>query len=80
MLHIYRQIASLRRVRPVVVAQKLENEERFPFQDIWVVRKPAWHFLRRIWFKQIVDQPSTGNHGNCIANHRCHVSFKVLLI
>jgi colanic acid/amylovoran biosynthesis glycosyltransferase len=57
MLHIYRQITSLRRVRPVVIAQKRENEERFPFQDIWVVKKPAWHFLRRIWFKQIVDRP-----------------------
>jgi len=57
MLHIYRQITSLRRVRPVVVAQKRENEERFPFQDIRVVKKPPWHFLRRIWFKQIVDRP-----------------------
>ena len=57
MLHIYRQIRSLRRVRPVVVTQKLENEERFPFQDIRVLKKPAWHFLRRIWFKQIVDRP-----------------------
>ena len=57
MLHIYRQITSLRRVRPVVVAQKRENEERFPFQDIRVVKKAPWHFLRRIWFKQIVDQP-----------------------
>jgi colanic acid/amylovoran biosynthesis glycosyltransferase len=57
MLHIYRQITSLRRVRPVVIAQKRENEERFPFQDVRVVKKPAWHFLRRIWFKQIVDRP-----------------------
>jgi len=44
MLHIYRQITSLRRVRPVVVAQKRENEERFPFQDIRVVKKPACIF------------------------------------
>jgi colanic acid/amylovoran biosynthesis glycosyltransferase len=57
MLHIYRQITSLRRVRPVVIAQKLENQEHFPFQDIRVVKKPPWHFLRRIWFKQIVDRP-----------------------
>jgi colanic acid/amylovoran biosynthesis glycosyltransferase len=57
MLHIYRQITSLRRVRPLVIAQKRENEERFPFQSIQVVKKPAWHFLRRIWFKQIVDRP-----------------------
>jgi len=41
----------------VVVAQKRENEERFPFQDIRVIKKPAWHFLRRIWFKQIVNRP-----------------------
>jgi colanic acid/amylovoran biosynthesis glycosyltransferase len=57
MLHIYRQITSLRRVRPVVIAQKRENADRFPFRDICIVKKPAFHFLRRIWFKQIADQP-----------------------
>ncbi len=57
MLHIYRQIRSLRRVRPVVIAQKRENADRFPFQDICIVKKPAFHFLRRIWFKQIADRP-----------------------
>jgi colanic acid/amylovoran biosynthesis glycosyltransferase len=57
MLHIYRQITSLRRVRPVVIAQKLENQEDFPFHDIRIIRKPTFHFLRRIWFKQIADRP-----------------------
>jgi glycosyltransferase involved in cell wall biosynthesis len=57
MLHIYRQITSLRRVRPVVIAQKRENADRFPFQEIHVVKKPTLHFLRRIWFKQIADRP-----------------------
>jgi colanic acid/amylovoran biosynthesis glycosyltransferase len=57
MLHIYRQITSLRRVRPVVIAQKLENQEDFPFRDIHIIRKPTFHFLRRIWFKQIADRP-----------------------
>jgi colanic acid/amylovoran biosynthesis glycosyltransferase len=57
MLHIYRQISSLTRVRPLVIAQKLENQERFPVGDIHVVKKPAWHFLRRLWFKQILDRP-----------------------
>jgi len=57
MLHIYRQITSLHRVRPVVIAQKLENSERFPFSDIHVIKKPTFHFLRRLWFKQIVDRP-----------------------
>src|SRR5438132_13515242 len=57
MLHIYRQITSLQRVQPVVIAQKLENRERFPFRDIYVIRKPTFHFLRRLWFKQIADRP-----------------------
>jgi len=57
MLHIYRQITSLHRVRAVVIAQKRENTDLFPFQEIRVVEKPALHFLRRIWFKQIADRP-----------------------
>jgi colanic acid/amylovoran biosynthesis glycosyltransferase len=57
MLHIYRQITSLRRVRPVVIAQKRENADRFPFQELRVIKKPALHFLRRFWFKQIADRP-----------------------
>jgi colanic acid/amylovoran biosynthesis glycosyltransferase len=57
MLHIYRQITSLSRVQPVVIAQKLENRERFPFRGVYVVKKPTFHFLRRIWFKQIADRP-----------------------
>jgi glycosyltransferase involved in cell wall biosynthesis len=57
MLHIYRQITALSRVQPVVIAQKLENKERFPLRDIHVIRKPTFHFLRRLWFKQIADRP-----------------------
>jgi len=63
MLHIYRQITSLRRVTPMVIAQKREEEQRFPFGNVVVVGKPATHFLRRIWFKQLRDIPwkiSTG--------------------
>ncbi len=57
MLHIYRQIASLQRVRPIVIAQKREETERFPFDDVTVLPKPKTHFLRRIWFKQLRDRP-----------------------
>jgi colanic acid/amylovoran biosynthesis glycosyltransferase len=57
MLHIYRQITSLRQVRPIVIAQKRENADRFPFQELRLIRKPALHFLRRTWFKQIADRP-----------------------
>lgn len=57
MLHIYRQITSLRRVRPVVIAQKRENADQFPFDDLHVVAKPATHFLRRFWYRQLRDAP-----------------------
>jgi glycosyltransferase involved in cell wall biosynthesis len=57
MLHIYRQITTLHRVRPIVLAQKREYPELFPFDPIYVVPKPATHFLRRLWFRQLLDQP-----------------------
>jgi colanic acid/amylovoran biosynthesis glycosyltransferase len=59
MLHIYRQITALERVRAVVIAQKRENAARFPFDSLTVVPKPATHFLRRIWYRQLRDIPWT---------------------
>jgi len=57
MLHIYRQITGLRRVQPVVIAQKRENPDRFPFDNIDIVGKPATHFLRRFWFRKVRNKP-----------------------
>src|SRR5438105_12455274 len=57
MLHIYRQITSLARVSPVVIAQKREETERYPFDRITVVGKPWSHFARRFWFKQVGAAP-----------------------
>jgi len=57
MLHIYRQITALKRCAPVVIAQKRENAERYPFEAVHIVPKAPMHFLRRFWFKQVRDQP-----------------------
>ncbi len=57
MLHIYRQITALARVQPVVITQKREEAERFPFHSVTVVGKPGTHFLRRFWFKQVRSAP-----------------------
>ena len=57
MLHIYRQITALRRCAPVVIAQKRENAERYPFEAVYVIPKPPTHFLRRFWFRQVRDKP-----------------------
>lgn len=57
MLHIYRQITALERVRPIVIAQKRENAERFPFDRLNLVAKPQIHFLRRFWSRQVRGRP-----------------------
>ncbi len=57
MLHIYRQITALQRVRPFVIAQKRENTAQFPFDKIDIVAKGPTHFLRRFWFRQLHDKP-----------------------
>jgi glycosyltransferase involved in cell wall biosynthesis len=57
MLHIYRQITALKRCVPVVIAQKREQAKRYPFESVEVVPKPATHFLRRFWFRQLRDVP-----------------------
>ena len=57
MLHIYRQITALERVRPIVLAQKHEEADRFPFDALSVIPKPPTHFLRRLWHRQLRDAP-----------------------
>jgi colanic acid/amylovoran biosynthesis glycosyltransferase len=57
MLHIYRQITALKRCAPVVITQKREQAKRFPFDPVHIVSKPATHFLRRFWFRQVRDRP-----------------------
>ena len=57
MLHIYRQITALQRVRPIVIAQKREEAERYLFQPVYVVPKPPTHLFRRFWFRQLRDMP-----------------------
>jgi colanic acid/amylovoran biosynthesis glycosyltransferase len=57
MLHIYRQITSLKRVEPFVIAQKREEAERYPFERIAIIGKPPLHFARRFWFRQLRDAP-----------------------
>ena len=67
MLHIYRQITALRSVEPMVITQKRENSDRFPFDKIDVVEKPASHFLRRFWFRQIYNKPWQISRGELAA-------------
>ena len=62
MLHIYRQITALERVRAIVITQKRENAERFPFDDINIIAKAPTHFWRRFWCRQVRNRPWEISH------------------
>ena len=62
MLHIYRQITGLKRCAPLVIAQKRENAERYPFEPLRIIPKLRTHFLRRFWFRQFRDKPWQISH------------------
>jgi colanic acid/amylovoran biosynthesis glycosyltransferase len=57
MLHIYRQISSIRAYQPLVLTQKRENEKRFPFEPVVTLRRPWNRELRRLWQKTILRGP-----------------------
>ncbi len=57
MLHIYRQITALERFRPIVLARKREEAERFPFAPVHLVPRSSTHFLRRFWYRNVLGAP-----------------------
>jgi colanic acid/amylovoran biosynthesis glycosyltransferase len=57
MLHVYRQIAGLRIVTPVVLTFKRENADRFPFAPIRFIHRSPLRWLRRIWSVQLRKIP-----------------------
>ena len=59
MLHIYRQITALREFHPLVLCQKRENSEAFPFDNVRVLPKARTRAWRRFWQKQLLKRPIT---------------------
>ena len=57
MLHIYRQVRSLRRVTTFVMTKKVENAARFPFDDIERIPRPNTNLLRHGWMKFVERRP-----------------------
>jgi colanic acid/amylovoran biosynthesis glycosyltransferase len=57
MLHVYRQVASLRRVNTFVMTKKVENASRFPFEDIEIIPRPHTNLLRHGWMKFVERRP-----------------------
>lgn len=59
MLHVYRQVSGLQKWRPFVLCKKRENADLFPFTDVRVVKKAAFHQVRRWWQKTVLGAPIT---------------------
>ena len=57
MLHIYRQVTALRDVQTFVMTKKMQNTERFPFDDIEVIPAPRPNLFRHGWLKFVERQP-----------------------
>lgn len=57
MLHIYRQITGLQCWRPVVLTWKREEVERFPFEPVVQLPRPATRALRRLVVRQMLRRP-----------------------
>jgi colanic acid/amylovoran biosynthesis glycosyltransferase len=57
MLHVYRQVAGLRRVTPVVLAFKREYPERFKFERVHLLHRSRFGWMRRIWEAQLRKVP-----------------------
>ena len=68
MLHVYRQIVSLKEWKPFVICQKRENAATFPFSDksTTVLPKPPWRWIRRQWAKHVRRAPLTISTGRVI--------------
>ena len=57
MLHIYRQVKALRRVKTFIMTKELQNAERFPFRDIEVIPRRRMNLLRHGWLKFVERRP-----------------------
>ncbi|PZR78394.1 MAG: colanic acid biosynthesis glycosyltransferase WcaL [Chthoniobacterales bacterium] len=58
MMHLYRQVTSLRRTSTFVMTKKVEHSKRFPFDDIERIPRPRTNLLRHGWMKLVQRQPA----------------------
>src|SRR6266436_3988001 len=58
MLHIYRQITSLRNVDTFVITKFRENGDRYPFPDLELLEQPRTKLIRRGFLKYVTQVPA----------------------
>jgi colanic acid/amylovoran biosynthesis glycosyltransferase len=58
MLHIYRQVTSLRNVDTFVITKFRENGDRYPFPDLELLEQPRTKLIRRGFLKYVTQAPA----------------------
>jgi colanic acid/amylovoran biosynthesis glycosyltransferase len=58
MMHLYRQVTSLRRTQTFIMTKKVEHTKRFPFDDIERIPRPRTNLLRHGWMKFVQREPA----------------------
>ncbi|MGC1481987.1 MAG: glycosyltransferase [Chthoniobacterales bacterium] len=70
MHHVHRQIVASEAFDPMVVTQKVENREKFPFEPIHLVRRTAFRFFGREVERRVTGRPwqVTGREADAVLN------------
>jgi colanic acid/amylovoran biosynthesis glycosyltransferase len=58
MLHLYRQVTSLRRTQTFIMTKRVQHSRRFPFDDIEIIPRPHRNLLRHGWMKFVQREPA----------------------
>jgi glycosyltransferase involved in cell wall biosynthesis len=67
MWHVYRQVVGPKRTKVHAFAFKRENPDRFPYSNIYLLRRSKFRWARRIWQKQILRSPQLALPSECSA-------------
>jgi hypothetical protein len=58
MLHVYRQVSYLEKFNSRVITRKINNLDKFPFENIFLLKKPATRFFKR-YYLRLLKRPVT---------------------
>jgi colanic acid/amylovoran biosynthesis glycosyltransferase len=58
MMHLYRQVTSLRRTQTFIMTKRVQHSRRFPFDDIEKIPRPHRNLLRHGWMKFVQREPA----------------------
>ncbi len=70
MRHVHRQIVASAAFDPIVITQKIENRESFPFEPVHLIRRPGFRFVGRAVERHLTGRPwqVSGREADAVLN------------